>query len=105
MTPLESILISAVAGVVGAAATDFALRRLLPRKIVVNTHDTFTRLNTEQNAMVEQTLHWRPIETCPQGVTLWLLGAGNVSFKGQYRKGDDFVKGWFPMPNIPEDMK
>ena len=61
--------------------------------------------NPITNAIVDQTLEWLPIETCPHGAVVWLLTVGNMSVKSQYRRGDTDVKGWFPMPNIPDHMK
>ena len=61
--------------------------------------------NPTNNAVVDQAVEWLPIDTCPHGATVLLLTAGNVAVKGQYRRGDNDIKGWFPLPNIPRNMK
>lgn len=63
------------------------------------------KYNEQKNAVVDQDIEWRSLDTCRPGATVWLLTVGNVAIKGQYRRGDAGVKGWFPMPNIPEWMK
>lgn len=63
------------------------------------------RVNTQKGAAVDQDAHWKPIATCPRGVNVWLLTIHNVAIKGIYTPGDTFIKGWFPMPNIPKEMK
>ena len=64
-----------------------------------------TTINQSRKAAVEQSLEWRPLDTCPRGVTVWLLTLHNKAIEGVYRPGDPFVKGWFPFPNIPKGMK
>lgn len=63
------------------------------------------RYNRDKNAVVDQNIKWQPLSTCRPGATVFLLTTGNVAIKGQYKAGDTGVKGWYPMPNIPEDMK
>ena len=81
------------------------IERVVEKRVADRLSETRTTFNQQKNAMVEQTIHWRPIETCPKGAVVWLLGRDNVSYKGQLLRNDNFAKGWFPMPNIPEEMK
>ena len=61
--------------------------------------------NQRHNAVVDQTIEWQPLETCRPGAKVLLLTDGNVAILGSYRPGDPGIKGWSPLPNIPEWMK
>lgn len=41
--------------------------------------------------------YWQPMDTCPHGVKVQLLGAGGVAIYGQYHP-DKFWVGWAPLP-------
>ena len=115
MNHMDYVDIAAAAGgalaviAFGANAIRESIRRSIERQAEKLAAErlsvTTTTFNQAKNAMVEQGTYYRPIETCPKGVTVWLLGRDNVSYKGQLLRNDNFAKGWFPMPNIPEEMK
>lgn len=63
------------------------------------------QVNQEKRAVVDQSIEWKPLDSCPRGSLVWLLSTHNNSFKGIYKDGDTGVKGWYPHPNIPEWMK
>lgn len=48
---------------------------------------------------VDQDYYWRPIETCPRGVKVQLLGKGGVAHYGYYTgPRDTFWTDWAPLP-------
>ena len=49
-------------------------------------------------AAVDPDYFWRPIETCPRGVKVQLLGDG-VAIYGIY-KGEKFYSNWAPLPKL-----
>lgn len=91
-------------GSTGRCALIWAVRRLHTDLPMERPADTVT-LNQARNAAVDQAIEWRPLDTCPRGVTVWLLTRYNKGIEGRYNPDDKGVKGWYPFPNIPEDMK
>lgn len=53
--------------------------------------------NAAKTVAVSDTVYWQPIETCPTGVKVQLLGKGNVATYGTYY-GDPFWTHWCPLP-------
>lgn len=51
----------------------------------------------EGDAAVADGLYYNPMETCPKGVKVLLLGPYGVATLGNY-DGDPQWKGWFPLP-------
>jgi hypothetical protein len=62
-----------------------------------------TQLDSTGAAAVDQNYFWQPIETCPRGVKVQLLGAGGVAMYGQYNGKDQFYKKWAPLPKLKKD--
>lgn len=62
-------------------------------------------LNNARNTAVSSNVEFLPMETCPRGVKVILLGAGGVATIGQYDGKDPFWKGWHPMLRKPKEMK
>lgn len=60
---------------------------------------------TNNPAAVDQDYFWLPIDTCPHGVKVQLLGKGGVAIYGQFTGKEDFFVGWAPVPNKPDWMK
>ena len=55
-------------------------------------------LTADGQVAVALDYYWEPMETCPLGVKVQLLGAGGVATYGNYARGDKFWVGWAPMP-------
>lgn len=55
-------------------------------------------LDSSAEVAVDKFYHWQPIETCPRGVKLQLLGEGGVAVYSQYNGKDTFWQGWAPLP-------
>lgn len=49
---------------------------------------------------VDQDYFWQPMETCPRGVKVQLLGEGGVAVYGTY-DGKTAWQGWAPLPKKP----
>ncbi|NQW81308.1 MAG: hypothetical protein HQ445_09060 [Polaromonas sp.] len=56
------------------------------------------KLSADGLVAVDLHYYWQPIETCPLGVKVQLLGLGGVASYGNYVRGDSFWTGWAPMP-------
>ena len=56
------------------------------------------RINTDRTAAVSTETTWLPMESCPRGVRLLLLGAGGVAVIAQYDGRSSFWTGWAPLP-------
>ncbi len=54
---------------------------------------------------VDQTYFWQPMDNCPRGVKVQLLGRGGVATYSQYDGKSTFWRGWAPLPSLPESMK
>lgn len=59
------------------------------------------KLNTELTVAVATDYFWQPMESCPYGVKVQLLGAGGVAVYGTARPKDKFWQGWAPLPKKP----
>ena len=63
-----------------------------------------THLNRDRTVAVDRTYYWQPMDTCPRGVKVQLLGRGGVAVYGAYTGKDDFWTHWAPLPTLrPED--
>jgi hypothetical protein len=59
-------------------------------------------INAAGTVAVATNVYWQPIETCPRGVKVQLLGAGNVATYGVYY-GANFWSHWCPLPKMTKD--
>lgn len=60
-------------------------------------------MNIKVNAAkvaVDQNYFWQPIETCPRGVKVQLLGQGGVAMYGTYNGRDTFYTAWAALPKV-----
>lgn len=64
-----------------------------------------TKLDKSGTVAVDPDYYWRPMETCPRGVKVQLLGAGGVALYGQYNGKDTFYKYWAPLPKIRKEKQ
>jgi len=53
---------------------------------------------------VDHSYFWQPMLTCPRGVKVQLLNAGDVATYGTYDGKDSFWKGWAPLPKKPVEQ-
>lgn len=58
-------------------------------------------INADKTVAVSTEVYWQPIETCPRGVKVQLLGKGCVATYGTYY-GDPFWVYWCPLPKRPK---
>lgn len=58
------------------------------------THQT----SSDGAAAVDPNYYWQPIETCPRGVKVQLLGRSGVAMYGCYNPKDRFFTHWAPLP-------
>ena len=56
------------------------------------------RLNSTKTVAVSTTQFWEPMDTCPRGVKVQLLGAGGVAVYGLYDGRTEFWEAWAPLP-------
>ncbi len=49
--------------------------------------------NATKQVAVDQTYYWQPMETCPRGMKVQLLGRGGVAAFGSYTGKDNFWLG------------
>lgn len=59
-----------------------------------------TKINAEKTVAVSTDYYWQPIDTCPTGVKVQLLGKGGVAIYSIYH-GSAFFTHWAPLPKIP----
>lgn len=61
-----------------------------------------TALDKSGTVAVDHDYFWRPMDTCPRGVKVQLLGAGGVAMYGTYNGKDKFYTHWAPLPKKPK---
>lgn len=54
-------------------------------------------------AAVDRSYFWQPMETCPRGVKVQLLGRGGVAMYGSYNGKDKFYTHWAPLPKLKRE--
>ena len=62
-----------------------------------------TTIDSTGAAAVDQNYFWQPIETCPRGVKVQLLGKGGVAMYGQCSVRDTFYTHWAPLPKLKKE--
>ncbi len=62
-----------------------------------------TSLDKSGTVAVDYNDFWQPIETCPRGVKVQLLGQGGVAMYGQFNGRDTFYTHWAPLPKIKRE--
>ncbi|MFM7009713.1 MAG: hypothetical protein ACKO0Z_10345 [Betaproteobacteria bacterium] len=78
------------------------LRRLLASKV---DHVMTVEINSARTVAVDREYYWQPMDTCPRGVKVQLLGAGGVAVYGQYHGKDPWWTHWAPLPVKPKEDK
>jgi hypothetical protein len=60
-------------------------------------------INSANTVAVDREYYWQPMDTCPRGVKVQLLGAGGVAVYGQYHGKDPWWTHWAPLPVKPKE--
>jgi len=63
--------------------------------------DTDICVDSSGTTAVDATYFWQPLETCPRGVKVQLLGKGGVAMYGIFNGRDEFYTHWAPLPKKP----
>lgn len=61
------------------------------------------QLNSAGTVAVDRKYYWQPLETCPRGVKVQLLGRGGVAVYGQYDGKEKWWSAWAPLPTQRKD--
>lgn len=59
-------------------------------------------VDSSGHAAVDTAYFWQPIDTCPRGVKVQLLGKGGVAMYGVLSRNDEFCTHWAPLPKVPK---
>ena len=62
-------------------------------------------INSANTVAVDREYYWQPMDTCPRGVKVQLLGAGGVAVYGQYHGKDPWWTHWAPLPVKQKEKK
>lgn len=62
------------------------------------------KVSNEKAVAVATDYYWLPMDTCPQGVKVQLLGQGGVATYGEWNGKATFWQGWAPLPKKPDWM-
>jgi hypothetical protein len=60
-------------------------------------------LDSTGTVAVDHTYFWQPIETCPTGVKVQLLGRGGVAVYGTHNGCSTFWTHWAPLPKLKKE--
>ena len=74
-----------------------------PRQLRGRTPMT-VEINSANTVAVDREYYWQPMDTCPRGVKVQLLGAGGVAVYGQYHGKDPWWTHWAPLPVKPKEQ-
>ena len=66
-------------------------------EIILGNRPLF-EINSSNTVAVDREYYWQPMDTCPRGVKVQLLGAGGVAVYGQYHGKDPWWTHWAPLP-------
>lgn len=58
------------------------------------------KLTADKSVAVDHGYYWLPMNICPLGVKVQLLGRGGVAAYGTWNGKDDFWQGWAPLPKV-----
>ena len=60
-------------------------------------------LNNEKTVAIDRAYYWQPIETCPHGVKVQLLGSGGVAYYSTYSSKEKWPTHWAPLPTLNKE--
>lgn len=67
------------------------------------TDQPVTITDSSGYAAVDSSYFWQPMDTCPRGVKVQLLGTGGVAMYGIFSKPNEFFTYWAPLPKVPKE--
>jgi hypothetical protein len=56
--------------------------------------------SSDGQAIVDHEYFWQPIETCPLGKKVQLLGKTGIAVYGSLRRDDTWWTHWAPLPKV-----
>lgn len=62
-----------------------------------------TQIDSTGKVAVDHNYFWQPIDTCPRGAKVQLLGKGGVAMYGEYHGKDKFYTHWAPLPKLKKE--
>lgn len=62
------------------------------------------KISSDHTTAVSTEFYWMDLDTCPKGISVWLLTKYGKPIDAIYTNQLDVV-GWFPKPRIPLTMK
>lgn len=62
-------------------------------------------MTTNQDAITDPGLFFRPMTGCPTGPKVLLLNKAGIASTGWWDGKDDWYVGWFPLPKIPPEVR
>lgn len=63
------------------------------------------KISGDGTTAVDPDYYWQTLDTCPRGVSVWLLTRWGRGIEGSYTLGDTGVVAWCPKPKIPQHIK
>lgn len=61
-----------------------------------------TKTSTDGTTVIDVEYFWQPINTCPYGLKVQLLGKTGVAVYGTRKRADTFWTHWAPLPKVPK---
>lgn len=80
----------------------WVVSKLREEQIAISELSKFS-LDSTQSTAVDANYHWQPMETCPRGCKVQLLGGGGVAMYGVYNGTTDWYEGWAPLPTTRKE--
>lgn len=62
-------------------------------------------MTTNKEAITDETLLYRTMDTCPTGPKVLLLNKAGIASTGWWDGKDSWYVGWYPLPKIPPEIK
>jgi hypothetical protein len=62
-------------------------------------------MTTNQDAITDPSLVFRPMTDCPTGPKLLLLNKAGIASTGWWDGKDNWYVGWYPLPKIPDEIR
>ena len=63
------------------------------------------KISGDGTTAVDPDYFWRTLDTCPRGVSVWLLTRWGRAIDGQYNPNSFGIVAWCPKPKIPQHIK
>jgi hypothetical protein len=66
---------------------------------------TTHKISGDGTTAVDPDYYWRSLDTCPRGVSVWLLTRWGRAIDGQWGDKTLDIVAWCPKPKIPQHIK